>query len=97
MTTGTIQILDPRPEQQTPERAAAGRLPALSGKTIGLLENRKYHSDNFLQELQVILEEEYAVEKIVYLRKFTFSAPCSDETIEELVAQCDAVVHGIAD
>ncbi len=97
MTTATIQILDPRPEQKTAERAAADRLPALAGKTIGLLENRKYHSDNFLQELQVILEEEYAVAKVVYLRKFSFSAPCSDATIDELVAQCDAVVHGIAD
>ena len=97
MTTATIQILDPRPEQKTEERPATDRLPSLSGKTIGLLENRKYHSDNFLQELQVILEEEYAVEKVVYLRKFSFSAPCSDDTIEELIEQCDAVVHGIAD
>ena len=97
MTTATIQILDPRPEHMTEERAAAGRLPGLAGKTVGLLENRKYHSDNFLQELQVILEEEYAVEKVVYLRKFSFSAPCSDETIGELLEQCDAVVHGIAD
>ncbi len=97
MTTATIQILDPRPEHKTEERAAAGRLPSLAGKTVGLLENRKYHSDNFLQELQVILEEEYAVEKVVYLRKFSFSAPCSDETIGELLEQCDAVVHGIAD
>ena len=97
MTTVTIQILDPRPEQKTEQRDAAGRLPSLAGKTIGLLENRKYHSDNFLQELQVILEEDYAVEKVVYLRKFSFSAPCSDETIEELIDQCDAVVHGIAD
>lgn len=97
MTTATIHILDPRPEQKTAERPAAHRLPGLAGKTIGLLENRKYHSDNFLQELQTILEEEYAVEKVLYLRKFSFSAPCSDETIDELVAQCDAVVHGIAD
>ena len=97
MTTATIQILDPRPEHKTAERDAAGRLPGLAGKTIGLLENRKYHSDNFLQELQVILEEEYAVEKVLYLRKFSFSAPCADDTIEELVEQCDAVVHGIAD
>ena len=97
MTTATIQILDPRPEQKTAERAATDRLPSLAGKTVGLLENRKYHSDNFLQELQVILEGEYAVEKVVYLRKFSFSAPCSDETIDELIEQCDAVVHGIAD
>ncbi len=97
MTTATIQILDPRPEQKTAEREAARRLPSLSGKTIGLLDNRKFHSDNFLLELQSVLEEEYAVEKVLYLRKFSFSAPCADETIDELVEQCDAVVHGIAD
>ena len=75
MTTATIQILDPRPEQKTAEREAARRLPSLSGKTIGLLDNRKFHSDNFLLELQSVLEEEYAVEKVLYLRKFSFSAP----------------------
>jgi hypothetical protein len=97
MTTATIQILDPRPEHKTEERAAAGRLPGLAGKTVGLLENRKYHSDNFLKELQTVLERDYEVGKVIYLQKFSFSAPCSDETIDELVAQCDAVVHGIAD
>ena len=97
MTTLTVEILDPRPEQETALRPAAGRLPALASKTIGLLENRKYHSDNFLLELQTILEQEYAVEKVLYLRKFSFSAPCAEETIEELASQCDAVVHGVAD
>ena len=29
--------------------------------------------------------------------KFTFSMPCADETIDALVEECDAVVHGIAD
>ena len=97
MTTATIQILDPRPEQQTAARDAAGRLPTLAGKTIGLLENRKFHSDNFLLELQHILRDEYGAAEVLYLRKFSFSAPCADETLDELVAQCDAVVHGIAD
>ncbi len=97
MTTGTIQILSPIPEQKTAARPASGRLPSLAGKTIGLLENRKYHSDNFLKELQCVLEEDYAVDKVIYFQKFSFSAPCSDETMEDVIAQCDAVVHGIAD
>ena len=97
MTTATIQILDPRPEQQTAERPASGRLPSLAGKTIGLLENRKFHSDNFLQELQTVLADKYAAGEVRYFQKFSFSAPCSDATLDELIAQCDAVVHGIAD
>ena len=97
MTTATIQILDPRPEQQTAVRPAAGRLPSLAGKTIGLLENRKFHSDNFLLELQTVLKDEYDAGAVRYFQKFSFSAPCSDATLDDLIAQCDAVVHGIAD
>jgi hypothetical protein len=93
----TIQILDPCPEEIPEERGLSERIPTLEGKTIGLLENRKYHADTFLLELQKVLEKDYGARKIVYTRKFTFSAPCADETINTLVEQCDAVIHGIAD
>ena len=93
----TIQILDPRPEDVPEAKSLSGQLPGLEGKVIGLLENRKYHADSFLQELQTILEQGYGAKKVVYARKFTFSAPCADETIESLIEECDAVVHGIAD
>ena len=95
--TRTIQILDPRPEEIPEERGLSGQIPTLEGKVIGLLENRKYHADAFLQELQKVLEKDYGAKKVVYARKFTFSAPCADDTIDSLVEQCDAVIHGIAD
>ena len=95
--TGTIQILDPRPEDVPEERGLSSKLPSLEGKVIGLLENRKYHADSFLLELQRVLEEEYKARKVVYASKFTFSKPCADETIDTLVEECDVVVHGIAD
>ena len=94
---GTIQILDPRPEGVPEERGISAEIPSLEGKVVGLLENRKYHADSFLLELQRVLEEEYKAKKVVYASKFTFSMPCADETIDELVEECDAVVHGIAD
>ncbi|MDA0735067.1 MAG: hypothetical protein O2909_09105 [Chloroflexi bacterium] len=95
--TRTIQILDPRPEDIPEERSLSGQIPTLEGKVIGLLENRKYHADAFLQELQKVLEKDYGAKKVVYARKFTFSAPCADDTIDSLVEECDAVIHGIAD
>ena len=97
MQGGTVQILDPRPEDVPEERGISAEIPSLEGKVVGLLENRKYHADSFLLELQRVLEEEYKAEKVVYASKFTFSMPCADETIDELVEECDAVVHGIAD
>ena len=96
-TTGTIQILDPRPEDIPEERGISSEIPSLEGKVVGLLENRKYHADSFLLELQRVLEGDYKAKRVIYASKFTFSMPCADETIDSLVEECDAVVHGIAD
>jgi hypothetical protein len=64
---------------------------------VGLLENRKYHADAFLGELKEILLNEYGAAKVVYATKFTYSAPCADETIQALSDDCDVVIHAIAD
>ena len=96
-TGRTIQILDPCPEDAPEEKGLSKTLSSLEGKVIGLLENRKYHADAFLKELQTVLEEEYRASKVVYASKFSFSAPCSDETIGRLMDECDAIIHGIAD
>lgn len=93
----TIQILDPCPEEVPEEKNLSSELTNLEGKVIGLLENRKYHADSFLQELQQVLEEDYRAKKVIYARKFSFSAPCADDLIDSLVEECDAVIHGIAD
>ena len=96
-TAGTIQIFDPRAEDVAQELGLSPKLPSLRGKVVGLLENRKYHADNFLQELQEILLRDYGAKKVVYATKFTYSAPCASETLDALVSECDVVVHGIAD
>ena len=93
----TVRILDPTAEDVPQELGLSSRLPDLAGKTVGLLENRKYHADAFLQELQRVLVAEYGVGKVIYATKFTYSAACSQETLDTLTSQCDAVVHGIAD
>ena len=51
----TIQILDPSAEDIPEEKGLNANLPSLRGKTIGLLENRKYHADSFLHELKEVL------------------------------------------
>ena len=96
-TVGTIQIFDPRAEDVAEELGLSPKLPSLRGKVVGLLENRKYHADNFLQELQEILLRDYGAKQVIYATKFSYSAPCAPGTLDSLVAQCHAVVHGIAD
>ena len=93
----SIHILDPCPEERPESRSRSAGLSGIAGKVIGLLENRKYHADAFLHELQNVLEQEYGAKKVVYATKFSYSAPCAEETLDVLVAECDAVIHGIAD
>ena len=99
MTTAarTVQLLDPRAEDTPEELGLSDRPPSLEGRTVGLLENRKYHADAFLQELERLLVDDYGAGRVIYATKFTYSAACSQETLEQLTSQCDALVHGIAD
>ena len=96
-TTGTIEILDPTAEDIPEELGLSEVLPSLQGKVVGILENRKYHADTFLAELQEVLLKEYGAAKVIYETKFTYSAPCAEDTIEKLAQDCDVVIHAIAD
>ena len=95
--TGMIEILDPTAEDVPEELGLSATLPDLKGKVVGLLENRKYHADAFMGELKEVLLNEYGAAKVVYATKFTYSAPCADETLQSLTEDCDVVIHAIAD
>ncbi|HAA96050.1 MAG: hypothetical protein FI717_09185 [SAR202 cluster bacterium] len=95
--TGTIEILDPTAEDVPEELGLSDTLPDLKGKVVGLLENRKYHADTFLDELKEVLLKDYGAAKVVYETKFTYSAPCAEDTLQSLSDECDVVIHAIAD
>ena len=96
-TTGTIEILDPTAEDVPEELGLSDALPDLNGKVVGILENRKYHADTFLAELREVLLKDYGAAKVVYETKFTYSAPCAEDTLESLASECDVIIHAIAD
>ena len=96
-STGMIEILDPTAEDVPEELGLSRTLPDLKGKVVGLLENRKYHADAFLGELKEILLNDYGAAKVVYATKFTYSAPCAEDTLQTLTNECDVVIHAIAD
>ena len=76
MTTAerTLEILVPVAEDVPEEIGLTDSLSGLEGKVVGLLENRKYHADTFMQELEQTLLNDYGVKKVVYNRKSTYSA-----------------------
>ena len=96
-TQSTIEILVPVAEDVPEEIGLTASLSGLEGKIVGLLENRKYHADTFMQELEQTLLNDYGVKKVVYSRKSTYSAAHPDDKLEALLSECDAIIHAIAD
>ena len=99
MTTAerTLEILVPVAEDVPEEVGLSASLSGLEGKVVGLLENRKYHADTFMQELERTLVNDYGVKRVVYNRRSTYSAAHPDDKLEALLRECDAIVHAIAD
>ena len=96
-TQSTIEILVPVAEDVPEEIGLTASLSGLEGKIVGLLENRKYHADTFMQELEQTLLNDYGVKKVIYNRKSTYSAAHPDDKLEALLSECDAIIHAIAD
>ena len=96
-TQPTVEILVPVAEDVPEEVGLSASLSGLEGKVVGLLENRKYHADTFMQELEQTLLNDYGVKRVVYSRKATYSAAHPDDKLESLLQECDAIIHAIAD
>ena len=99
MTTAapTIEILVPVAEDVPEEQGLSASLAGLEGKVVGLLENRKYHADTFMQELEQTLLNDYGVKRVIYNRTSTYSAAHPGDKLEALLRECDAIIHAIAD
>ncbi len=88
-------LLDPTSERIPAERPRAPRLPALEGRTIGLLDIAKLRGDVFLDRLETRLVSAGA--KILRYKKPTFTKPAPIDLRHEIAQQCDAVVEALAD
>ena len=96
--TRSIHILDPCPEEIPEAKGRSAALSGMDGKVIGLLENRKYHADAFLHELQHVLRTRVWGARRSSTRPSSATVPpAPTETIDALVEECDAIIHGIAD
>jgi hypothetical protein len=76
---------------------APRRVRDLNGKTIGLLHSTKHNSDRVLDGLAELLQERWAVKKVIRERKPTFARPVPMEQAKGLADQVDIVLTGIGD
>lgn len=92
-----ITVLHPAAEDRVRTHRLAPRLPGLEGTTIGLIDNHKRNADVYLEELGRVLKEEYGASRVVTYRKTSQSMPTPDDILDGLAAECDAVIHAVAD
>lgn len=88
-------LLDPTNEMAPARRDPLPRPDSLDGMTLGLLDISKARGNIFLDRL----EERFA-ERGVTVRRFakpTFTRPAPTQVRQDIAAQCDVVVEGLAD
>ena len=94
---GRVRLVHPAAEDQPVQYQLAPRLATLQGATIGLIDNRKRHSDVFLARLQELLRERYGVAGFQYYTKDGASVPTPADVMADMTQNCDAVIHAVAD
>ncbi len=92
-----VTLVHPGAEDVPVSYELAPRMASLKGARIGLIDNRKRHSDVFLAHLQELLRERYGVTDFQYYTKDGASIATPPEVLADMAKNCDAVIHAVAD
>jgi len=92
----TLRVLDPTFEESISIAVTPNRLTALTGCSIGLLDNGKPKGLEFFDHIEQILRSEYGVTNVLRFKKPDASRPAPPEIIAA-VSRCDAVISGVGD
>ncbi|HIF22671.1 MAG TPA: hypothetical protein EYQ27_12395 [Gemmatimonadetes bacterium] len=89
-------LVNPLDERSRDQQSAAPRLDGLEGKTIALLDISKPRGREFLDRLEQLLKERYAVASVVRETKPTYTKP-APATLLQRLAYVDGVIEALAD
>lgn len=93
-----LGLLDPtNGPTQSNAQASAPQLETLKGKRIGLLDNSKTNGAALLARIGQALVRDHGAGELVVRAKLIYSRIAPAELIEDLAANCDAVVTAIGD
>ncbi len=91
----STSLLDPTAELRPTARQLTPRLASLAGATVGLLDISKPRGKEFLDEVESLLTGAGAAVKRYSKPTFTRVAPTA--LLQQIGAECDAVVEALAD
>lgn len=94
MRASTI-LLDPTAERTSAMRALLARPAALAGLTVGLLDISKARGNVFLDRIDELLAARGATVK--RYRKPTFTRVAPTALKQQIAAECNIVIEGLAD
>jgi len=92
----SIRVFDPTAEEAAATRISAARLPSLEGRTIGLLDNSKFHVRELLDHVEEILRTQYGVAEVLRWRKPDASRPAPPALLADM-QRCEAVISAVGD
>ena len=93
---GRVTYLDPTGFVHQVERQLTPRLDSVVGKVAGLMDNGNDTSSYFFNSLAETLEQDYGVAKVVLRTKFTSTRPAESALIDEMGAEADFLIAGVA-
>ena len=92
----SIRVFDPTAEDASSIHMGAARLASLEGRTIGLLDNSKFHVRELLDHVEEILRTQYGVAEVLRLRKPDASRPAPPALLADM-QRCEAVISAVGD
>jgi hypothetical protein len=93
---GTIRVLSPVSESKVSQQAPLPLPAALSGLTIGFLDNTKPNFDRLVRTMETLLRDRHGIATAVFQKKLNSSTPAPLDTLAAL-AGVDLVITGSAD
>jgi hypothetical protein len=92
---GPTVLLDPTAELAPVARALQARAASLEGLCVGILDISKARGNVFLDRVDELLTSRGITTK--RYRKPTFTRPAPDALRQQIAAECQVVVEGLAD
>ena len=92
----SLEILNPRGETDIKDHKPADRVSDQNGKTIGVIDNRKAGSRDFLNIIKRLLQEKYSGLKFVDLSK-NFNEQHRMEKYSDYLNGIDAAIYSTGD
>ncbi|GAA1804495.1 UGSC family (seleno)protein [Nesterenkonia flava] len=94
----TEPLLDPTGASERDDDATLAPRPgSLTGLRLGLLDNTKTNATALLENIASALQERHGLAHVTLYTKDYFGTPVKDELLEQIAADCDAVVTAVGD